>query len=131
MITTAYYEKGSDEPITITVTGAPDLSLYEGYGVKFYVKSTLAEVEKYSKNAVTGWNNDDLDTTNEATGVMVVNFQRATGETLKGGVEIWGQLVAQLVDANYVSSDFREIGAPFYIMTVRAESLTVTEDMNP
>lgn len=106
---------GADATITINLTDANgsalDLSTYEGYAVILqYVDGT--EITKYSKEVVTGYNSDDIDTTNEATGVIVLNFQRALSVLGKPDAKVQHIIQVQSTDSDFASSQFRDLTAP-------------------
>ena len=129
-----YIDIGEDEPITITVlnadASAANLSLYDGYGVKLYYYDSGTEIEKYSSNVVSGWDNSSLDTTNEATGILVIDFQSAVSVLGSPDKDVYGQIVTQATDASYASSQFRNLGAPFYCFTFRQGGIVASEDMS-
>lgn len=106
---------GADATITITVNGADgnalNLSTYEGYAVILqYTDGT--EIEKYCSNVVTGYNSDDLDATNEATGVIVINFQRSLSALGRPDAKVQHIIQVQSTDADFASSQFRDLTLP-------------------
>ena len=115
MAATDILQVGADATITITVNDANgsalDLSTYEGYAVILqYTDET--EIVKYCSNVVAGYNSDDLDATNEATGIVVLNFQRATSVGGRPDAKVQHVIQVQSTDADHASSQFRDLTSP-------------------
>ena len=129
-----YIEIGSDKQLTLTVLGANgsalDLSGYEGYGVTLYYKDTNVVIEKYSSNVVTGWNNTDIDTSSEASGIIYIDFRRAYSELGREGAQVYFKVQIQSTDADYASSQFRDLTGPAYCFTYRGGGVAATTDLS-
>ena len=130
-----YIDIGSDKDISITLKDengtAEDVSAYEGYGIILYYERDGTVLAKYSKNAVTGWDNTNITTTNEASGIVVLHLLRSVTELGRKGGRVKAQAVLQIADAAHTTSQFRDIGDPIYIFTFRNELVaSPTVDMS-
>lgn len=129
-----YFYIGEDNPVTVQVNGANDsgldLTAYEGYGLVFYYESDNTVIEKYSGNAATGWNSTNIDTTSANVGAPIALIQRAVSELGRDGSRVMVQVVVQSTDANYASSQFRDLGAPVYAFTFKKGGHSSTNDLS-
>jgi hypothetical protein len=129
-----YLPKGSDKQFTVSVTGASgvlDLSAYEGYALITFYEHDRTIIQKYSKNTVSGYNSDDIDTSDEDNGNIIIDFQRALSEAGRVEGRVMGQFILQSTDADYASSQKREYSDEFYILTIDAAALETTVDLEP
>lgn len=107
---------GADKQLQITVLNANgsalDLSAYEGYAVILLYDKDATVIDSYCSNVVSGYNNDDIDTTNEATGIIVIDFQRAKSILGRPDALVNFIIQVQSTDSDYASSQFRDLTAP-------------------
>ena len=106
-----------------------DLSLFDGYGVIMYYDLDKTVIAKYSVNEVAGWNSDDINVTDEASGKIIINFQRALSITGRAEKAVYGQIVAQYTDPDFEGTQFRDIVDPFYMFHFKRGGITTTVDM--
>lgn len=116
-----YFQRGEDNKVTITVLDsngdAMDMSTYDGYAVILFYMDNLKVLEKYSKNVVTGYS-QDIDTTNEATGVIVLNVQRSVTVNARVGLDVNFMVLTQLTDADFDESRFMQLTDATYCFTI-------------
>lgn len=108
---------GADAQITINVDDANgadlDLTAYDGYAVILLYASDGTVIEKYSSNTgITGYNSDDIDTSDGANGNIIIDFQRALSEAGRPDALVQHIIQVQSTDADYASSQFRDLTAP-------------------
>ena len=108
---------------------AINLSLFDGYGIYLYYDIDKTTIAKYSSNVVGGWNSDDLDTTDEVDGKIVINFQRELSILGRSEKQVYGQIVAQYTDPDFSGTQFRDIVEPFYMFHFIRGGITDTVDM--
>ena len=125
---------GGNKTITVSVLdsdgAAEDLSSFEGYIVVLYYKTSGTVVQKYSKQTVTGYDDTNIGTASEATGVITLYLTRAVSELGLAGGEVWAQVLVQETDANYGSSQYRDWGAPKYAFTYAKAAVKPTVDVS-
>ena len=129
-----YVEIGEDADGVVNIKDSAgsndDLSGYEGYGAVFYYKFSGTVVKQFSKNVVSGWNDTDITTTDEANGNFTCHFQRADTEAGYADRDVWCQPVIQETDTNHTSNQFRDLVPAFYAFTFRTGGITSTDDMS-
>jgi len=125
---------GGNKTITITALDsdgvAEDLSSFEGYIVVLYYLQGGTVVQQYSKNVVTGYDNSNIGTGSEASGILSIYVTRTISELGIAGGEVWAQVLVQETDANYGSSQYRDWGSPKYAFTFKTPSVKPTVDVS-
>lgn len=117
-----YATIGEDLMLQVTVVDengtAVDLSAYQGYGVHFYYLDASDTIAKYSKNSVTGYL-QQIDTTNEATGVIVVNMRRDVTINGVNEKDVYYEVVTQQSDSDFDENRFMSLTDRKYFFTFR------------
>lgn len=127
--------KGSDRQINFTLTysnGNPihlsnDIS---GLMVVLYTKQgqTRTTVEQYSKNAVSGFNNNDLVIVTAASGIFYVRLQAEKTRTARVG-PLYVEIKAKFDSVDYSSNDFHDIVTDLEIAQIRDSILGSQQSM--
>jgi hypothetical protein len=119
--------KGGDKKIELTISndGEPlDLTTLAGYIVVIYNKLNNNVVQKYSKNAATGYK--DILVTNAPEGIIQVNLQVSEIANLSEGTEIDAEIKTQVTDAAFENSTFQSLVRGIEIGVIK-ESISKTD----
>lgn len=129
-----YIDVGGDKTITVQILdsadAAEDLSVYEGYALRFFYKDSGVEIETFTKNAVSGWDSTNISTSDEANGNVTVYLQRSVTESGYPDHDVWVQPLIQETDSNYGSSQYRDLGTAKYAFTFRKDGFSTTSDIS-
>lgn len=131
-----YVTIGQDDKITVTAyykgttTVIPLNTQYDGYGIVLYYLDEETAIAKYSKNSVTGYLTD-LDTTNESSGIVVVNLKRSVTLTGISNKDVYMVFVAQSSDADFEDSRFVPVSDPKYCFTFVYAPVGTIPDLDP
>jgi hypothetical protein len=115
-----YKKIGEDFDLTVNVDDSAGankaLNSSEGYAVFLYYNDGTV-IHKYSKNAVTGYDSTNIDTSDEANGNITCRvlreFSDGTTYTERPDQDVYVEVLTQDTDADFTNSQFRSIGSVY------------------
>ena len=132
-----YKKIGEDFSITVNVnlSDATDKPLEnsEGYAFAIYYKSDNTVIHKYSKNAVTGYDNTNLNTSDEANGNVTLYFLRDYSDgvtySARPDADVYLEVLTQDADARFTDSQSKSV-TEVYCFTWSGSVLSPTVDLS-
>ena len=124
--------QGQDDVIEFTVEdedgNVVDLTNYSIFIVYLYYENGKQTLEKYSSDALAGFNNADLKPIDLANGRFDINLQSSVTETANLG-NIVAEIKAKTANTEFANNSFKDLDSDIDVMEIK-KAVTVNDTLD-